>query len=48
MNKEYYIRLKAKIEDGSKTITELNRQIKTLENKVSSLEIKVKMPSSNN
>lgn len=48
MNKEYYIRLKAKIEDGSKTINELNKQIKTLENKVSSLEIKVKMPSSNN
>ena len=48
MNKEYYIRLKAKIEDGSKTINELNRQIKTLENKISSLEIKVKMPSSNN
>lgn len=48
MNKEYYIKLQAKIDDSSKTITELNKQIKTLENKVSSLEIKVKMPSSNN
>ena len=48
MNKEYYIKLQAKIDDSSKTITELNNQIKTLENKVSSLEIKVKMPSSTN
>ena len=48
MNKEYYIKLQAKIDDSSKTITELNKQIKTLENKVSSLEIKVKMPSSTN
>lgn len=48
MNKGYYIKLQAKIDDSSKTITELNKQIKTLENKVSSLEIKVKMPSSTN
>lgn len=48
MNKEYYIKLQAKIDDSSKTINELNKQIKTMENKISSLEIKVKMPSSAN
>lgn len=48
MNKEYYIKLRAKIDESSKTINELNKQIKTMENKISSLEIKVKMPSSAN
>ena len=48
MNKEYYIKLQAKIDESSKTINELNKQIKTMENKISSLEIKVKMPSSAN
>ena len=48
MNKEYYIKLQAKIDDSTKTINELNKQIKTMENKISSLEIKVKMPSSAN
>lgn len=48
MNKEYYIKLQAKIDDSSKTINELNKQIKTMKNKISSLEIKVKMPSSAN
>ena len=48
MNKEYYIKLKAKIDESSKTINELNKQIKAMENKISSLEIKVKMPSSTN
>lgn len=48
MNKEYYIKLQAKIDESSKTINELNKQIKTMENKISSLEIKVKMPSSVN
>lgn len=48
MNKEYYIKLRAKIDESSKTINELNKQIKAMENKISSLEIKVKMPSSAN
>ena len=48
MNKEYYIKLQAKIDDSSKTINKLNKQIKAMENKISSLEIKVKMPSSAN
>lgn len=48
MNKEYYIKLQAKIDESSKTINELNKQIKAMENKISSLEIKVKMPSSAN
>lgn len=48
MNKEFYIKLQAKIDDSSKTINKLNKQIKTMENKISSLEIKVKMPSSAN
>ena len=37
MNKEYYIKLQAKIDDSQKTVTELNNQIKTLEGKVSAL-----------
>ena len=41
MNKEYYIKLQAKIDDSSKTITELNKQIKTLENKVANLQLKI-------
>ena len=41
MNKEYYIKLQAKIDDSQKTVTELNSQIKTLENKVSELKLKV-------
>ena len=36
MNKEYYIKLRAKIDESSKTINELNKQIKTMENKISS------------
>ena len=41
MNKEYYIKLEAKIDDSQKTVTELNNQIKTLEGKVSALKLKV-------
>ena len=41
MNKEYYIKLQAKIDDSSKTITELNKQIKTMETKLQNLELKV-------
>ena len=41
MNKGYYIKLQAKIDDSSKTITELNNQIKTLERQVSELKLKV-------
>ena len=41
MNKEYYIKLQAKIDDSQKTVTELNNQIKTLEGKVSALKLKV-------
>lgn len=40
-NNEYYIKLQAKIDDSQKTVTELNSQIKTLENKVSELKLKV-------
>lgn len=40
-NNEYYIKLAAKIDDSQKTVTELNSQIKTLENKVSELKLKV-------
>lgn len=47
-NKEYYIRLNARLNDSQKTITDLNTQIKNLQNKVSSLEIKVKMPTNTN
>ena len=41
MNKEYYIKLQAKIDDSSKTITELNKQIKDMEIKLQNLELKV-------
>ena len=41
MNKEYYIKLSAKIDDGQKTVTELNSQIKSLEKKVAHLQLKV-------
>ena len=40
MNKEYYIKLRAKIDEGSKTINELNKQIKAMENKISSLSVR--------
>ena len=30
MNKEYYIKLQAKIDESSKTINELNKQIKAI------------------
>ena len=39
---------RAKIDESCKTINELNKQIKTMENKISALEVKVKMPSSAN
>ena len=41
MNKEYYIKLQAKIDDSSKTINELNKQIKTMETKLQNLELEV-------
>lgn len=41
MNKEYYIKLQAKIDNSSKTITELNKQIKDMETKLKNLELKV-------
>ena len=41
MNKEYYIKLEAKIDDSQKTVTELNNQIKSLQGKVSKLQLKV-------
>lgn len=46
MNKDYYIKLSARIDESQKTITELNSQIKNLQNKVSDLEINVKLPTS--
>lgn len=46
MNKDYYIKLSARIDESQKTVTELNSQIKNLQNKVSDLEIKVKLPTS--
>lgn len=45
MNKEYYIRLQAKIDNSANTITKLNSQIKSLEGQVRSLEIKIKTPT---
>lgn len=45
MNKDYYIKLSARIDESQKTITELNTQIKSLQNKISDLEIKVKIPT---
>ena len=44
-NKEYYIQLKAKIDNSATNIKQLNSQIKTLEGQVKSLELKIKMPS---
>ena len=41
MNKEYYIKLQATIDDSQKTVSELNSKIKTLENKVSELKLKI-------
>lgn len=41
MNKEYYIKLQATIDDSQKTVSELNNKIKTLESKVSELKLKV-------
>ena len=41
MNKDYYIKLSAKIDDSQKTVTELNSQIKSLEKKVAHLQLKV-------
>ena len=48
MNKEFLIKLKAKIDSSSSTVTTLNNQIKDLEKKVKDLEIKVKLPSNTN
>lgn len=41
MDKEYYIKLQAKLEDNEKTVAELNNQIKSLQGKVSKLQLKV-------
>ena len=41
MNKEYYIKLQAKLENNEKTVAELNNQIKSLQGKVSKLQLKV-------
>ena len=41
MNKEYYIKLSARIDDSQKTTTELNKQIKDMETKLQKLELKV-------
>ena len=41
MNKEYYIKLQATIDDSQKTVSELNSKIKTLEGKVSELKLKI-------
>lgn len=41
MNKEFYIKLQAKLEDNEKTVAELNNQIKSLQGKVSKLQLKV-------
>jgi TP901 family phage tail tape measure protein len=43
-NKEYYIKLQAKMDDSQKQVEMLNKQITTLQNKVKTLEIKVKAP----
>lgn len=43
-NKEYYIKLQAKIDDSQRQVESLNKQITTLQNKVKTLEVKVKMP----
>lgn len=45
MNKSYYISLQGKIDDSAASIAKLNNQIKQMENKISSLEIKIKTPS---
>lgn len=45
MNKDYYIKLSAKIDESQKTVTELNSQITSLQGKVKQLEIKVKAPT---
>ena len=45
MNKEYYIKLQAKIDEGQKTVTQLNNQITSLQGKIKQLEIKVKAPT---
>jgi len=45
VNKDFSIKLKAKIDSTASNVTELNKQIKDLEKKVKSLEIKVKMPT---
>lgn len=41
MDKEYYIKLQAKLEDNEKTVAGLNNQIKSLQGKVSKLQLKV-------
>ena len=41
MNKEFYIKLQAKLENNEKTVAELNNQIKSLQGKVSKLQLKV-------
>ena len=41
MNKEFYIKLQAKLENNEKTVAELTNQIKSLQGKVSKLQLKV-------
>ena len=41
MNKEFYIKLQAKLENNEKTVAELNNQIKSLQGKVSKLQLKI-------
>lgn len=41
MNKEYYIKLQAKIDNSNKSVGDLNKQIKDMEKQIKSLEIKL-------
>ena len=41
MSKEYYVKLSAKLDNSSKTVNELNKQITALESQVKQLEVKV-------
>ena len=45
MNEKFLIKLQAQIDSSSQTVASLNKQIKTLENKIRNLEVKVKMPT---
>lgn len=47
-NKDYYIKLSARIDESQKSVSDLNKQITSLQNKVKDLEIKVSVPSSAN